>query len=426
MKRDKANKGTIIKTVGIDLPKIDFRSKYKRLLSANRQLNQRKEELELVFAEIEDIYNHAPCGYYSLDKNGVFVRINDTALRWLDAPRSAFAGRKNITDILTEDSKEVFEKNYPVFIKTGAIRDVELELVRSDGSSLPVLMNATAVYDQDGNYKMSRSVILDFTERRLKERESRHSHTDLQHKNDALTIANENLFFLNREKDRFMDIASHDLQLPLAAISMLSETLLKKNIESGSLAVEQVIEMIHEGSLEMKSLLANYLSASTAETGHMDLFLKETDINELTNDIVNRYLPIAAKKNIQLHFKNNKNFLLFTDRECCTQIIENLLSNAVKYTAPGKNITVAITGNQKEAKIIIADEGQGIRKEDHHLLFQRFQKLSARPTGGELSTGLGLSIVKYLVEQLKGYISVESEVGKGSVFTVHLPISNEI
>jgi len=97
------------------------------------------------------------------------------------------------------------------------------------------------------------------------------------------------------------------------------------------------------------------------------------------------------------------------------------LSNAVKYTVPGKNVHIDIAGNEQGVRIKIADEGPGIREEDRHLLFQRFQRLSARPTGGELSTGLGLSIVKYLVEQLKGSITVESEPGKGSIFTVHLP-----
>jgi PAS domain S-box-containing protein len=426
MKSGKENKGTIINAPNIDLLKIDFKSKYVRLLTSARRMKDKNEELQVAFAEIEDIYNNAPCGYYSLDEKGIFVRINDTALRWLGETRTGFTGIKKIPDILTEVSRAKFKKTFPVFMKTGFIQDAEFDFIRRDGSSFPVLLSATAIYDKKGNYKMSRSVVLDISNRKRMEQELRFSHKNLQQKNEALTVANESLFFLNREKDRFMDIATHDLQLPLSAISMLSETLLKKNIVSGSQEEKQVIEMIYDASLEMKSLLANYLSASISETGHMDLFIAETDINVLTNEIVNRHIPIAHKKNIQLHFKNNKNYLLFTDRECCTQIIENLLSNAVKYTAHGKNVTIAITGNQKEVKIVIADEGQGIRKEDRHLLFQRFQKLSARPTGGELSTGLGLSIVKYLVEQLKGSISVESEFGKGSVFTVHLPLNNEV
>ena len=426
MKSASETNKNILNAVNIDLLKIDFKSKYLHLLTSTRVLKERKEELQIAFEEIEDIYNNAPCGYHSLDDKGVFVRINDTELHWLQETRHEFTGTKKFTDILTADSKEKFNRTYPVFMKTGVIHEEEFDFVRRDGSSFPVLLSATAIYDEKGNYKMSRSVVLDISLRKSIAEQLRNSHKDLQQKNDALTIANENLFFMNTEKNHFMDIASHDLQLPLVAISMLSETLLKNHIASGSEEEKKIFEMIHDASLEMKSLLSNYLSLSLSDSGRMELFIREIDINVLANDIVNRYIPIAHKKNIQLHFKNNKNFLLFTDRECCTQIIENLLSNAVKYTAPGKNVTIAITGNQKEVKIIIADEGPGIKKEDRHLLFQRFQKLSARPTGGELSTGLGLSIVKYLVEQLKGSITVESEYGKGSVFTVHLPLNNDI
>ena len=426
MKSSEINKKQIVNSVNIDLLKIDFKYKYQRLLSSARLLKERKDELQAAFEEIEDIYNNAPCGYHSLDENGIFVRINDTELEWLGGTRSAFIGTKKFTDILTEESKIRFHQTYPVFKKTGTIKEVQFDFIRSDGSILPILLSATAVYDEKGVYKMSRSVVVDITSRKIMEDDILRSHEELQQKNNALTLANEHLFFMNREKNQFLDIASHDLQLPLVAISMLTETLLKKNLVSGSAEERQVFEMIHDASLEMKSLLSNYLSASLSDTGNMQLFVQEIDINVLTNDIVNRYIPIAQKKNIALHFKNNKNFLLFTDRECCSQVIENLVSNAVKYTAPGKNVTVAVTGNQKEVKVIVGDEGPGIRKEDMHLLFQRFQKLSSRPTGGELSTGLGLSIVKYLVEQLKGSITVESEPGRGSVFTVHLPLSNDI
>jgi PAS domain S-box-containing protein len=425
MKRDKANKEIIIDEVTIELLNNDFKSKYLRLLNSLRLLKERKEQLQIAFAEIEDIYNNAPCGYYSLDEKGFFIRINDTALSWMGESRKEITGKRKFSDVLTEESRAKFKEAYPVFMKTGRLQDTEFNFVRKDGSSFPVLVSATAVYDERGNYKMSRSVFVDITTRKLMEQDLFNSRSALQKQNDALIIANENLFFLNREKDRFRDIASHDLQLPLVAVSMLSETLLKKNID-GSSEEKRILEMIHEASLEMKALLANILSASLSESGHLDLFLTEIDINILIDDIVTRYVPIAQKKNIQIQLKNKKNFLLLTDRECCTQIIENLVSNAVKYTAHGKNITITITGNLKEAKVIIADEGPGIRKEDRHLLFQRFQKLSARPTGGELSTGLGLSIVKYLVEQLKGHITVESELGKGSTFTVHLPLNTEL
>ena len=426
MKSGKIKIRKLTNEIKSDLQHIDFKSKYMRLLSSARLLKEKKEILQQAFKEVEDLYNNMPYGYHSLNESGVFVHINDTELHWLGETRAGFTGTRKITDILTAASRDKFDAIFPVFIKTGFIKDEEFEFQRRNGTCFPVLLNATAVYDKKGHYKMSRSVVQDISDRKAAEDELRQSNQDLQQKNEALTVANENLFFLNREKDRFVDIATHDLQLPLVAVSMLSETLLKKNMVSGSAEERQIFDMIHDASLEMRSLLANYLSASLSETGHMDLFFTEIDINVLTSELIERYRPIAAKKDIQLYFRNNKNFLLHSDRECCTQILDNLLSNAVKYTPPGKNVTIAITGNQKEAKIFIADEGPGIRKEDRHLLFQRFQKLSSRPTGGEPSTGLGLSIVKYLVEQLKGSIDVESEWGQGSVFTVHLPVSNDL
>jgi len=425
MKNIKLYKKSIAKAEHTEPYTTDIGPKYTRLLTSARLLKKDKEELQQALEEIAAIYNNAPCGYHSLNDKGVFIHVNDTELQWLGETRTGFEGVKKITDILSAESKKKFAHIFPEFMKTGFLREEEFFFVRKDGSSFPVLINATANYDGKGNYKSSRSVVMDISARKQLEEELLNSHRDLQRKNDALTIANENLFIVKREKDRFMDIATHDLQLPLVAISMLSETLLKNNIQSGSQEERKVFDMIHDASLEMKALLANYFSASLSDSGKMQLFIHEIDINVLTNEIIDRYTPLARKKNIQLHFKNNKNFLLFTDRECCTQIIENLLSNALKYTEPGKNVTVAITGNKKEVKIIVADEGPGIKKEDRHLLFQRFQKLSSRPTGGEMSTGLGLSIVKYLVEQIKGTISVESEYGKGSVFTVHLPLSND-
>jgi len=244
---------------------------------------------------------------------------------------------------------------------------------------------------------------------------------DLLEENHTMAIANEKLSLLNKEKERFMDIASHDLQLPLAAISMMSETLLKRNLAPGSVEETKVFGMIHDACLEMRYLLANYLSASLSETGHMKIFLSEVDIGLLAGSIVNRYTPIAEKKAIQLHFSAAEHFLQQTDRECCSQIIENLLSNAIKYTAPGKSVSVSVINSQPETIIAVADEGPGISKEEQRLLFKRFQKLSSRPTGGELSTGLGLSIAKYLAEQLQGSISVQSEPGEGSVFMLHLP-----
>lgn len=130
--------------------------------------------------EIEDLYNHAPCGYHSLDANGLIVRINHTELEWLGYSRDEVAGQKRIFDIFTPASQQKFRDCFPKFKELGRIHDLEFELVRKDGSLLPVLVSATAVTDENGNYSMSRSTLFDMTERKKLERElQRQAHIDM-------------------------------------------------------------------------------------------------------------------------------------------------------------------------------------------------------------------------------------------------------
>ena len=135
MKNVRNRKKTIINALNIDLLKIDFKTKYLQLLGSTRKLKEKKENLQQAFEEIEDIYNNAPCGYHSLDENGLFIRINNTELQWLGYTAESFTGIKKFTDILTEPSKIKFAKTYPGFMKTGYIKEVEFDFVRSDGSS---------------------------------------------------------------------------------------------------------------------------------------------------------------------------------------------------------------------------------------------------------------------------------------------------
>lgn len=116
--------------------------------------------------EIEDLYNDAPCGYHSLDQNGVFIRINDTELRWLGYERHELIGKLRGSDLVAPESRGLFEIYFPRLKSEGSIRDVEFELVRKDGTRFPVLLSATAVRDKQGNFVMSRSIVVDMSEQR--------------------------------------------------------------------------------------------------------------------------------------------------------------------------------------------------------------------------------------------------------------------
>ena len=149
-----------------------------------RRVEERTEELRASNETIKDLYNNAPCGYHSLDKDGFFILINDTELRWLGYSREEIVGKVKFRDLLTANSLKTFEANFPGFKERGWVSDLEFEMVRKDGTILPVLLNATAITDSDGNYVMSRSTIFDITERKraeeeLQERE-RHSQSLLR------------------------------------------------------------------------------------------------------------------------------------------------------------------------------------------------------------------------------------------------------
>jgi len=115
--------------------------------------------------ELVDLYEHAPCGFHALDSNGVFLHVNQTEIDWLGYSYDEMVGRMKLTDILTLEGLHTFEQNFQRFKTAGAVRDLEFDLVRRDGTLLPVLVSATAVSDREGRYVMSRSVVYNLSER---------------------------------------------------------------------------------------------------------------------------------------------------------------------------------------------------------------------------------------------------------------------
>ena len=160
-----------------------------RMIGVHMDVTERRqaeEALKKSAQEIHDLYNLAPCGYHSLDKNGLFVRINDTELEWLGYKRDEVVGKLYFSDVLTPQGVQSFNENFPRFIEAGAIQDIEFDLVRKDGTILPVLLSATAIKDHCGKFLMSRSVVYDMTERKRAEEAIRLSASRLRQLADAM------------------------------------------------------------------------------------------------------------------------------------------------------------------------------------------------------------------------------------------------
>jgi PAS domain S-box-containing protein len=135
-------------------------------MANDKKRRDAEEWLQQSITEIRDLYNNAPCGYHSLDRNGVIIQINDTELSWMGYERSEVVGKKKITDFYTEESKARFAISYPQFLERGLVKDAEYELLRRDGTFMRVLVSATAMRDADGGFLSSRSTLFDITDRK--------------------------------------------------------------------------------------------------------------------------------------------------------------------------------------------------------------------------------------------------------------------
>jgi PAS domain S-box-containing protein len=357
----------------------------------------------------EKFYNNSPVGQHSVDENGVIVSMNDTELKWLGYQRTELIGQTYFkisnAKVLDVEPMSIFEK----LKQDGEIHNLAFQLFKKDGSLLDVLLSSTAIYDENGVFKMSRSVVIDISEQKRLE--------------DELKKANEELYHLNQEKNRFIGIASHDLQNPISAIMMTTE-LLRKTASNLTEVQRKLLRNIENSTERMSSLIKNILNLNRIERGIIQPDYKTMNVKSCVWDVVNRNMIFAEKKKIKLIFNalNEKDLTISTDCNYFSHIIENLVSNAIKFTHTGKTVEVTVEKKEKSIRVHVKDEGQGIKHEELHLLFHQFEKLSARPTAGEYSTGLGLSIAREYAQILRGSIEVESEWGLGSTFTLVMPI----
>ncbi|MFK5968502.1 MAG: hybrid sensor histidine kinase/response regulator [Candidatus Marithrix sp.] len=251
----------------------------------------------------------------------------------------------------------------------------------------------------------------------------------LEHKisehTDKLEETNISLIKLNQDKNEFLGIAAHDLKNPLSAIKGWAEMIVEDYDDMPKSEVIEISNLILNSSRQMFELIRNLLDVNAIESGNINTKLNQVDILPTVQEIVNHYSERAKIKNIilQFHKKNNK-YDAFVDKNTVYQILDNLISNAVKYSPYGKHIDICMRKSEKMVCCEIKDEGQGLSELDQKRLFNKFTRLTPKPTGHEHSNGLGLFIVKKLVEAMNGNVWCKSELGKGTSFFVEFPLFN--
>lgn len=239
--------------------------------------------------------------------------------------------------------------------------------------------------------------------------------------NETLRKKNNELADLNNQMKELLGIVVHDLRNPLASLS-LSLSILKNN--SGRLHDDEIKKRIHGGigAVERMSKILDQLVDSDELSS--DLFRIErirVDVAEVVTCSAEVYRSAAERKDIRLVVHTESALFVIGDKSRLMQVVDNLISNAIKYSPSGSPVEIRAELRDGNVRVSIADSGAGIPQQELPLLFRRFGRLSTRPTAGEESIGLGLSIVKQLTEKMNGAVGVHSEEGSGSTFWIELP-----
>lgn len=228
---------------------------------------------------------------------------------------------------------------------------------------------------------------------------------------------------LVHEKQQLIGLVSHDLKGPFNRIFALIQLM---EITSENLTGEQreYLGKIHQIVADGLGMIRNLLDNRRLEDQGIDLAPEPLNLVTVLGSLIKNYRTLSAKKKIHIHFDAPAQAIVLADKLYIYRIFENLISNALKFSPEDRNIFVTIEVGEKVV-VKVKDEGPGINREDQKKLYQKFQRLSARPTGGESSTGLGLAIVKALVEKMGSELSCESEEGSGTTFIVKMEKSSE-
>ncbi|MBI2511734.1 MAG: PAS domain S-box protein [Opitutae bacterium] len=386
------------------------------VLATIRDITERKAAaaaLQRSAERIRDLYDRAPCGYHSLDPNGLVVDMNSTELAWLGYTREEIVGKKHFYDLVAPDYVGLFMRNFPLFKLAGSATNTEFQLQRKDGSTFYVSISAVALYDEQGNYVSSRSTLHDVTARRESEQRLAALHRDLQRHSDELEHA-------NRDLEAFSYSVSHDLRAPLRHLAGFSALLAQKEGERLDAESRRLLGTIEGAAKKMGALIDALLDFSRLSRAPLQRLRVDTAALvasviadgqiESAPDTVWQIEPLPA---------------VAADPALLRQVWANLLGNAAKYAAratpPRVQVYSARDERTGEAVFAVQDNGVGFDPRYTEKLFKVFSRLhNDRDFRG---TGIGLALVHRIVTRHGGRVWAEGRPGAGATFFFSLPDS---
>ncbi len=234
---------------------------------------------------------------------------------------------------------------------------------------------------------------------------------------DANATLEEKVLERTKKIENLISTVAHDLRSPLNQVKALV-SLIQMNLNNLTSDQKSFVDLIHKAASRVTEMINRMLDLNAIEHKDIEVKLVEADLEGIINDAVNQVRALGDEKKLGINVSQLKNKMVTVDVNYLLQVLENLLSNAIKFSPPNKNIFVETENGQDKVRIVVRDEGPGLTEEDMKLVFQKYQQLSARPSSGEKSSGLGLYLTKKYVEAMNGTVWCESKPGQGAKFII--------
>ena len=359
------------------------------------------DEVNKEKAYIENLVDNAGDAIISTDVEDRILTWNHGAEVIFGYSREETVGQ-SLTILLPAQRTGELEEIRDKVRLTGVIRNLEVRRIRKDGIIIEASLAVSPIRDKDDNVIGFLHLARDVTEKKRYE---------------------QRLKELDKMKSAFVSNVSHELRTPLTAIKASADNMLDRLI--GDLNGKQVgyLTRIKSNSDRLARLINDLLDLSTIEAGKIDLRPANLPLVTLVKEAAESLRPVAAEKLINLTVMSaDPGIIAWADRDKVVQVLMNLIGNALKFTPTGGKVTIAVTKNSAAwMQISVTDTGPGIPAEEVNKVFARFYQIGQAGTQKTQGTGLGLAISKALVEMHGGKIWVESEAGKGSIFSFTLP-----
>lgn len=381
---------------------------------------QQGEQLEAMIENMVD-------GFCQIDKNNSCIKVNKAHRKFMESGTiSEFEQTFRHSQILYDENGDIlFDKDIPSNkLLRGESVYQQRVISRKNNMDYYFDITGTPMFDDNRNFLYGILTSCDVTDRVQKENTIRLQQEQLlkaeMEKNEALIIAIE-------MKDEFLSIISHEFKTPLTVINSAVQTMELICRDELSVKGKDFIKKIKQNAFRQLRLVNNLLDITRANAGQIKIHKISVNIVSYTKSIVDSVSIYAQQKGLEIKYitEMEKKFM-YLDEEKYERIILNLISNAIKFTPKDKSITVRLLKKVIKRKSMICieviDTGVGIPKDKQSLIFERFGQVDSSLTRQAEGTGIGLSLVKKFVEAHGGEIKVDSEIGRGSTFTILLPI----